>query len=388
MSFVRTLSNTGSRPTLILDIGSGSVASAIAEIGHGDTPTTVIAARRESLKLTENSRPDPKTLLPGIAEAVKSALTSFSENHSKTLKKITEIHVVLHSPWATSSANGATRQFTTEQVIKDADISALAKEAVGSASPLPGNIFARAVVRTEVNGYPTTKPEGKRGMSLRVIALQSAAEESTISVIKDAVSAIVPGRETTFHAATRSFLTILQPLARSIPHYTFVDVTSELSEVFVVREGVLAGMHTADVGWRTLIRALADKYHTTPDDALSRLRMVREETGTGSSCEDVMASLGELATAIATSYGTAFTAVSTEERLPATMILSVPPDVAQWFTDFFARIDFSQFSVTEHPFSVQLLMARHLAERVQPAPGVTIDAGIASSAAFVHILTE
>lgn len=381
------LKNRLTKPVLLVDIGSGSVALAVLSGGVGST-SNILNARRESLKLTEEARPNAAALLPGIIETTKQALSSLTNASPSLIKSVRDVHIVLHAPWASSISAESSTQFDKEHTIRDADISALAKEAIGSITPQEGAVFERAVARTEINGYPTGAPEGKRGVQLRVVALQSSAEEATTSQLRDALLSILPGRTVVFHAATYSFMSILQPLARSVPYYTFIDITSELSEIFVVKNGILTGSHTAAVGWRTLIRALADKYHTTPDDALSRLRMTRDETGTDASCEEVVNSLGELATAITTAYGNAFTALTQTERLPATVILSVPPDVASWFADFFGRIDFSQFSVTEHPFSVQLLMAHHLADKVIFEPGVTPDTGIASSAAFVHILSE
>jgi len=69
-------------------------------------------------------------------------------------------------------------------------------------------------------------------------------------------------------------------------------------------------------------------------------------------------------------------------------VLTAPPDVAQWFTELFSRIDFAPFTGTGHPFTAQQLLARHLTNSVLFETGSIPEAGVASTAAFVHMRAQ
>lgn len=379
-------SSEGKRPLFLVDIGSGSVATAIVTPGH-DGPARVHLYQRLALKQAETPRTTEQTknaLAELITQSAQETLTAFAQRNKAGA--IQECVVLLHAPWTTSKTGTAAEKYDTETVITESMVGALAKQAISGIQSQSEETspFEKAAVRVEVNGYPTTAPEEKRGFSLRVSALQSAADPAFLEKVRSAVIAALPGRKVLSHSATFALISTLEPMARNVSRYTLVDITSEATHILMMGEGELEGEAVAPVGWRTLVRELAKKYGTGPDEALSRFRMAIAESCTDESCSQVIASLGDIAPVFIAPYGNVLTELSKDLKVPATAVLLAPPDISQWFIDLLSKLDFAPFTDTGQPFNVQQLLPRHLAEKVIFEPGLVPEAGIAAASLFVH----
>lgn len=77
-------------------------------------------------------------------------------------------------------------------------------------------------------------------------------------------------------------------------------------------------------------------------------------------------------------------ACSPTRRLSDKMLLIAQPDILPWLTKFFSRIDFTQFTLTTRPFTVESLTPKDLSPYVTPSHGAFLDMGIAFSVALVN----
>ncbi len=373
------------QPVLVVDIGNGSVAAAVVVPGTHDTPARVRTYQRVPLKQTEERRTHEQ-IIAGVADLITPTVTGVVQAYgARSGASISRILAVLHTPWTQSVTSEAVHTYESEVHITQTHVSAAAKEAAQKAVVAAGEVFEKAVVRIEVNGYPTPRPEGKRGVSLRTVVIQTAADQALLNTFRTGLGAALPGREVTFRSATHMLMTTLEPMSRRVPNYTIVDVTSEATSMSIVRDGILQGEHTADIGWRALIRVLAQKYSTTPEEAISRFRMALAESCTDQHCSDVIASLSDAVPLFVTPYGQMCATLSKTERLPTAIVLVAPPDIAPWFVELFGRIDFAPFTDTGQPFYTQQLLSQHLADMVIFEPGLVPEAGIAADAVFVHM---
>ena len=78
-------------------------------------------------------------------------------------------------------------------------------------------------------------------------------------------------------------------------------------------------------------------------------------------------------------------AIAGGRRLPNDLVLAVQPDLAPWLSQFFSRIDFTQFTKTAQPFEIQLLTPEKLNRLVAFDTGVLPDAAFAVGGALVNI---
>ena len=83
-------------------------------------------------------------------------------------------------------------------------------------------------------------------------------------------------------------------------------------------------------------------------------------------------------------FGEGMAVCAAQARLPNKLILITQPDMAPWLAKFFSRIDFTQFTLTTQPFSVETIAPADLSAWVTAARGVVLDTGVALSAALVN----
>ena len=83
-------------------------------------------------------------------------------------------------------------------------------------------------------------------------------------------------------------------------------------------------------------------------------------------------------------YGDALTKIAVPTRLPPNLILITHSDLIPWLTTFFARIDFTQCTLTTQPFSVHALGASELASVVTSKITAPVDIELLIAAALVN----
>jgi cell division ATPase FtsA len=372
----------------VCDIGSGSVAVAIVEVrdDNGSNSHILLSERRA---LSQETRGDDQVIIQ-LKTLIQETASSVLEKHSNGGgNRPIEVIASIHSPWVNSETMSTESKFEQPTLITSEIISSLAKEAAHKKTSLDSaNIFERSVTRIELNGYPTSSPEGKYASRISVSVLESDIDTRFSSATKEALGAVFTGREITLHSAFFILNVVIHEYIPEISHYTLVDVTSRATSVAVVRNGALLEYAVAPIGWRVAVEKIATKQSTTPTEALSRTRMVGDDTCTNAECKAIMQTLMESEPDFVDAYGKMLVELSKSKRAPNTMILVTPPDFGGWFSGIFSRIDFAQFAVSENPFSVQQLFGSDIASKVVAESTSAEDTGIFAMAGFVHILSK
>ena len=102
-------------------------------------------------------------------------------------------------------------------------------------------------------------------------------------------------------------------------------------------------------------------------------------------CEDIKNGMARAEQELIRIFGEAMARLATSRRLPNKLVLAVESDMADWLSHFFSRIDFTQFTVTTQPFSVEVLSAENLKNLVTASDsGKNVDSGLLVAAAFVN----
>ena len=373
----------GGKLVAVFDVGSGSVGAAIAEL-RGARPVLIHSSFRVALPHEERSQ---EQLASAIAQATQESATKLAERHAKSgvsKKEISECLVVVHAPWVRSQTH-ATKALLKEEaeVIEDMIIQ-LSQKALTEGENALGDIFEQSVVRVELNGYPTSLPLNKKAKSLGVVILQSEVTDNMIRRVTDGISKIFPGAFFTFRSSTLVDSALMRRRSPGHSHFTIADVTSEATAITVVCEGVVVVQKVVPVGYRTVVRSVAQKKGTPDSDVHSRIRMLTTETCSTDDCHSLQASLDGVGTHFTETFGTVFAEINKTKKLPNTLVVRSHPDLKQWFSKFFARLDFAQFTETTQPFEVGAISSGAAAEYVLFSPGNTLDAGIATSCAFLY----
>lgn len=371
----------------VCDIGGGSVAVGIVEVHHGESPfARVLVSERRALGFSGKERGEKqsaeqlKTLLQETATAVLGKHISVGNTAPRS------VSCVVHGPWVRTEASHANHHFERGTVITANLIRDLAQEAAQQKTTLTEeNIFERVVTRVLLNGYWAKKPEGKQAARIAVSVLQSDMNPLMKRALEDVLSAVFPGRTSTYHSAPLVLGIVVDEYAPALSQYTLVDVTSSTTDATVIRSGSPHAHGSAALGWRTIIETLSAIEGTVADDMLSRARMIAEGICSDATCAQILDALKKAEPKFVDAYGKMLDALAKSGRVPDAMLLVAPPEVGAWFADVLARVDFAQFTTAERPFVVDQLFPHYLERGVVFNAGLQPDTGIAAAAGFVHI---
>jgi hypothetical protein len=203
------------------------------------------------------------------------------------------------------------------------------------------------------------------------------------SRIEASLQKVFPHLVPKFRSATWAAITVLRNRTDVTTDCFVVDITSEATNLFAIRDGVATEHLLVPQGSRSILKRVNES--GMPEETLTKMRMLALEHCSDAACESLLASISHAEPELVRVFGEAIGTCAALRRLPGVLVLMVHPDMAPWLTRFFSRIDFAQFTSTSQPFVVSLLGSAELAALVQPEKGLVVDPGLLLPCALVNI---
>src|SRR3989344_6130258 len=185
-----------------------------------------------------------------LDEKIAKLIKSYGETSPHT--HIRDVYVVLHAPISLSQVVTTSRSFQEDVRITDALLDECARAALGDKVHQPDFLGAR-LLQVRLNGYPTSRPEGKHVREMEVIGLASTVDVIFREPIMTAFRTALPQREISMRAG-------ILAIAAANPAGTQGDslvvyLSAEGTEIVVVRDGVPGTCTFVPLG----IRAIAER---------------------------------------------------------------------------------------------------------------------------------
>ncbi len=353
----------------IVDIGSTSAGVCVLSVGE---KAHTITLQRESLPLEERSL---DASLSGVLKCVEAAGERALKEYAAAKlggAHISSVYAIVGAPWSHSIAAHAERKFKTDSMITDSLIKNLATEALNSQKDVDTkNVFEASVVRVKLNGYPTSKPVGKRASAVELYVLASDCDASAKSGIQELLAKLFPSAPLVWRSSARAILSVVRERDHS-DTCLIADVSAEASDFIVVRKGVLSERLTIREGALSILLAFGNG--RPPEEILSLLEMLESEKCEGEACETLKGAIAKAEPGLVRTFGEAMATLASARRLPNDLLLLAPVHLEPWLSAFFSRIDFSQFTITTQPFNVVAPPTPSVAgdSRILDDPGLSI----------------
>ncbi len=366
----------------VADIGSSGASVAIIETEKGK-PSHVLAAARASLP--------PESRTPEAA--IQGVIAKLSEAGEKALKEyasragavpIASSYAIIRAPWSHSKSVHAMRVFDEETNIDSGMIRELASGALTHDKEYaPENILEATVMRVEANEYPTSKPEGKPAQTLGVAMLLSDCAPTIRAGVSEAMTRLFPGAAPSMRSGVRALLAVLRESAALPKDCLVVNMTAETTALITVRKGIVGEQALVDVGLNTILNRVAQG--RLPEEALGLMRLLTRDQCEDDACIAIKDAIARAEPELVRAFGEGMGKLALRQRLPNALILAAHEDIKPWLSQFFSRIDFTQFTTTTRPFIPRPMTHEEMTMRVVPEAGIVIDPGLAMAAALVNI---
>ncbi len=364
----------------VADVSGGSVGLAII-VPTKRGPARVLAAERAPLTYSD---PAGVASIGSQIRTVGEKLNKSYSAHSPKGGVPTELFVILHSQIARSKVSRVESKYSKETTITDRHISDMAAKILESERDIDtSSLFEASVIRTELNGYPTSIPTKKRVTRLAVSTLLSEVTHEVRRDIEIAFQQTFPHLVPVFRSATRASVSVLAEIMGESQDYVVIDIGGGGSTITVIREGIAVESQSVNEGTRQIVSRIAGT--GMPEEALSMMRMLAREQCSDPACDAIRVSMVSAEPELVKMFGEAISKCVSNRRLPNTLLLIAHPDLATWLSRFFTRIDFAQFTLTTQPFEVRNILAKDFSKIIAPGDVVGLDPSLALSCALVNI---
>ena len=256
----------------ILDIGSGSVLTAIVSSTPGDTAPTIIWSNREHAPLKDIDSLDQSA--KSIMTALVNALLKFDVDGRRALyefnKKasISEIQCCISAPWAYTvsktieyaedspfEVTKALLDELTEAALSKTQVELNENEAVNE---LGLTVITRSTVDILTNGYRIKNPIGEKASQVALSHVSVVTQKYLTDHIDELKHKLFAN--TTIHKL--SYILALYSVAQDIlpdqHEICLVDITYEATEIGIVREGSLKYSTHTPFGAFSLAREISN----------------------------------------------------------------------------------------------------------------------------------
>jgi hypothetical protein len=174
--------------TLIASIASAGFSLGIAEVA--DEHATLSASLRTDLPMAQRTNAQAAALLKQhLQEQGEGFLKDYAKQHGH--KRIRNIYAVLQAPMSNAAVISTRKVLERESRITDALLDECARDAIGTMTERSDFLGAR-LLQVRLNGYPTTKPEGKYAQEVEIEGLATTLDPQVKEPILASLQALSP----------------------------------------------------------------------------------------------------------------------------------------------------------------------------------------------------
>jgi hypothetical protein len=308
-NFLRGDSQDGSRLSLIFDIGSGSVGGALvslAPLGSGQQSEIHYITRQD---LPPIGKRDANSFIAAMGKALEAAAADIHQNGLSRLKStshanssVASAYCVLSSLWYVSELRDLTVNKERPFVVTERHIEGLVdrqEEYVKKSELLEyaeksNDEFVRLdhkVIDVRLNGYQLSNPYGKTANTISANVYLSLVPQAVIKAADRAISHYFHPELFNFHSFGLASFSILRDILEDTEDVLFLDMSGELTDIFIIKGGTLTEAASFPVGSESITRQMVKDLNTTPEEAVSRVALYatgRQDTAASQKIDSVL----------------------------------------------------------------------------------------------------
>jgi hypothetical protein len=356
----------------VFDIGSASVTGSLVEIdkrGEIFIPK-IVFTHNEQIPFKNELHFDHF-----LSDMLK-ALTQTSDALLKSgIGSPDEIHCFLASPWyglqmRTSQIEKNTEFVITEKILKelvDREISIFEKEQLSryhDAGEI-AELIEKDILSVSLNGYKTDKPIGKRTKYFSVSMVLGMSPKLISESIREVMRKGFHRNKVHFHTFVYTASIVVRDLFLSHDSFLLVDIGGEITDVAIVKNGVLQEAISFPYGKNSIIRRIAGARKISHPEALSLLVLSEEGTLEEGTHDELKKTIEEIRGKWISAFEKSLSHIATEFLLPDVVALTADDDMASFFEKSVSSETFIQYTLTERPFRIVTIDNKSLAPFVE-----------------------
>jgi len=353
---------------LVIDVGSASVGAALVLLKKGALPY-VIRSTRTPVQFQPHLRFDRflRLTLKALENSIQGVLKGASGRPAKA-------YCFLSAPWYSSEVRAIHhslkgKEFVFDQKlmnsIVEGELERFAAEELERYRRLKGHAYLieNKVIDVRLNGYPTANPLGKKAKEVELSLMLGLAPHQTITDIIEAIRRPLPGLPITFHSFLLPFFAVLRDLFHDTQDALLIDIGGEVTEVSLMREGVLTGTVSFPLGKNFVLRRGSAVLKKDAEETRSLLKLLFEGRLENAVRKEIEAGLLEVRKEWLLAFNECLDELNTL-LVPDSVFLFADGEIVKWFIDAIEKEEYGQYALSAGKFAVTTiggsLLHRHL----------------------------
>jgi cell division ATPase FtsA len=238
---------------IIIDVGSGSVLTAIVHSNRTAKHPVIVWAHREHIALKEIDSVEKSA--HAVLTALMNASLKLDAEGRKALAtyhpgaKLTEIQTSIAAPWSYTVTKSINVEQDTEIKITEHLIDELVSAAQRQVEEelkqhsdsinLGLTVITKSTMDLLSNGYRVKHPEGEDASTLQLTQATVVAQQYVIDSLTEIHQKLFPSAKLESMSFILMFYCVIRSLYPHTDDVCLVDITDEASEIGIVRDGSL-----------------------------------------------------------------------------------------------------------------------------------------------------
>ena len=368
---------------VVYHVGTSSVGVGVVELTQDALPK-VVRSVRESIPYREDV----------VSERfVTDMLDTLKRTNERLVKNLGPIHIkhayyIFSSPWVATQTKTVTikekKPFTLTKGLVEKTVASYGPKEIDNKL----SILEKKVVDIKLNGYPLADPYGKKATTADISIFLSYIPKDLFKKVVDMAHSTYHAKDTkAFSCALASFSAIRDSFHEE-NDFMFLDIGGELSDLTIVKGGLIIETGSFPLGGHFLIRALKTALSISTEEAVSLARIYEEGTVEHSFEQKLKPVMDQTSIDWARRFHVALTKISNGTILPMKLFVVIHNDFENFFTRALGEGLTSISETSMVPMSVTFVAPDALKSSVVFDSSVEKDPFIAIVSAFVGKLYE
>lgn len=379
----------------VIDVGSSSVGGAIVHIPAQDSKekATILSSARVEMSLGD--RINFERFTKSMYGALDEVLATLQKAEKKSVNSVVcslaspwylshtrHEHIEYDKPFAFSSTIlNKTLQDYRERLEKKYDGSESHQD---SDSPEGAGVVTEVqAVSVKLNGYETSRPYGVSAKRADIALYASVSQRSMIEALEKKMTHALRPKKVLFHSFPLVVFAVLRDVVSDKRDFLLLDVSGEVTDVALIKQGVIEEIVSFPFGKNFLFRRLASTFGVPPEQAITLFNLQQKGKADQSAAKKIIEVLDQAGVDWTNEFSKAMRSFTSGIALPHHVFFTADSDVGEWFAKCIAKEEWGQFTIADQQFDVRLIEQTILNEFVGYTPKLPHDVFLALLAAFV-----
>lgn len=193
------------------------------------------------------------------------------------------------------------------------------------------DLIEKEIIRVKLNGYTIENPYNRETKNFEMLLFLSVAPTQILNKIKKIVAHVFHSKDIIFHSFGLASFSVLSDVWQNTSDYLFLDISGEITEILLVKDGTLHETATFPMGKNYVIRKVAHSLKVSPIEATSLLNVYNSGKASKTAQDRIRHALDKTKDEWRNLFKDTVSKLGEGEYIPPVIFLTADDTLASWF---------------------------------------------------------